>query len=55
MLLKYYLEVDKEDADAKVNQGMWSRDEVSLLVQYEDDGSSNGSLGGAAQGKKTML
>lgn len=40
------LEVDKEDADAKVNKGMRSRYEVGLLVQHEDDGSSNGSLGG---------
>lgn len=53
--LKYYLEVHEEDADAKVNKGMGSRDEVGLLVQHEDDGSSNGSLGGTGKKKRKTV
>lgn len=43
-----YLEVDEEDDDAKVDEGVRCRDEVGLLVQYEDDGGHEAGLGGAA-------
>ena len=43
--IKNCLEVYEEDDNAEVNEGVRSRDEVSLLLQNEDQRSNDGSLG----------
>ena len=40
-----HLEVDQEDDNAEVDECVWSRDQVSLFVQDENDGSNNWGFG----------
>ena len=44
-----HLEVDEEDDDAEVDEGVRRADQVSLLVQHEDHRSHDARLGRAAK------
>lgn len=46
------LEVNQEDDNTEVDEGVRGRDQVSLLVQHEDDGGNQRSLGVAGNGRK---
>lgn len=47
--------VNQEDDDAKVNQSMWSRNQVGFLVQHENNGSHHRSLSVAVRMKMNLL
>lgn len=42
-----YLEVNEEDNDTEVHEGVRRRDKVRFLVQHKDYGRYNAGLGGA--------
>ena len=50
-----HLEVDEEDDDAEVDQGVRRGDQVRLLVQNENGGRRQTRFGGAGRKKSTNL